>query len=95
MNNTETPLSTIMRDILRNGRHLKEPEWTNDIDRETETLTIDQDGEIRKVICKKHNIEKVRKRGDMHPNMSPYEDYWYWECPKCEEEHWEHYFDDY
>lgn len=79
----------------KDGRFLKPPEWTNEIDRENEILTVDQDGEIRKIICKKHNCEKVHKRGELHPNMSPYREYWVWRCPKCEDEHWKRYWKDY
>lgn len=85
-------LAEEINEILKNGRYLKPPEWTNEIDRDAEIQTVDQDGEIRKVVCKKHKIEKVRKRNDMIPNMVSaqrrweLENEWYWECPQCTED---------
>ena len=70
-------------------------EWTAQIERPTETLIVDQDGEIRKAICKKHGIEKKRVEGQFHPNMSPYKEYYVWECEKCEDERWKKYFENY
>jgi len=87
MGKKRNSLSDEINYILKNGGPLlPKPEWTNEIERDGEILTVDQNGNIRTVICKKHRVKKVYKQNDMHPNMSPYRESWYWECPKCAEE---------